>query len=59
MFVFYPLQFQDLEDDLKGELGGSFEDICVAVLDPPRLYDAKQLRRALSVRTSYLCIIYD
>ena len=40
-------------DDLKGELGGAFEDVCVAMLNPPRLYDAKQLRGALEVSTVY------
>ena len=40
---------QDLIDDLKSELGGNFEDLCVAMLAPPRVYDARQIHDALSV----------
>ena len=43
-------------DDLKGELGGSFEDICIALLNPPRVYDAKQLRRAIEVHHDLIII---
>lgn len=38
---------QDLLEELKSELQGNFEDVCVALLDPPRVYDAKQLRKAM------------
>ena len=41
---------QDLIDDLKSELGGNFEDLCVAMLTPPRVYDARQIHEAVSVR---------
>ena len=40
---------QDLIDDLKSELGGNFEDLCVAMLTPPRVYDARQIHEAVSV----------
>ena len=44
---------QDLIDDLKSELGGNFEDLCVAMLTPPRVYDARQIHEAVSVRVGW------
>ncbi|CAG2215421.1 annexin A11-like [Mytilus galloprovincialis] len=39
---------QDLIEELKGELGGDFEDVCVAMLTPPRLLDVKELNKSIS-----------
>lgn len=39
---------KDLIEDLKSELAGDFEELCIAMLTPPRVYDAKQIHQALS-----------
>ncbi|KAL8567207.1 hypothetical protein ACOMHN_046617 [Nucella lapillus] len=38
---------KDLKADLKSELSGRFEDVVMALLEPPRLYDAKECNRAI------------
>ncbi|XP_055955975.1 annexin A11 isoform X1 [Patella vulgata] len=38
---------KDLRKELKSELSGKFEDVVLALLDPPRVYDAKQIKQAI------------
>ncbi|XP_071965357.1 annexin A13-like [Antedon mediterranea] len=38
---------KDLEEELKEELRGNFEDVVVGLLDTPPVYDAKTLRKAM------------
>ncbi|XP_014674554.1 PREDICTED: annexin A7-like [Priapulus caudatus] len=38
---------KDLQDDLSSELGGHFENVCLSLLIPPRMFDVKHLKRAM------------
>ncbi|XP_043827238.1 annexin A3 [Dromiciops gliroides] len=38
---------KDLKDDLKGDLSGNFERLMVALVYPPAVFDAKQLKKAM------------
>lgn len=38
---------KDLIKELKGELHGDFEDLILALMDAPAVYDAKQLHKAM------------
>ena len=48
---------KDLIDDLKSELGGNLEDVTVAIMDPPTVYDAKCLRKAMKVMGQRLATV--
>lgn len=40
---------KDLLADLKSELHGDFEDLVLALMERPPVYDAMQLRKAMEV----------
>lgn len=39
---------KDLISDLRSELSGDFEDLIMALMEPPAIYDAKQLHHAIA-----------
>lgn len=45
--VFKAMYGKDLRKEIKSEIGGHFEDVIMALMDPPRVYDAKELKRAI------------
>ena len=47
-----------LEEDLKSELGGQFEQVAIALLMPRYEYDARNLRKAIKVSKFYNLSIY-
>lgn len=40
---------KDLKDALKGDLSGNLEHVMVALVTPPAVFDAKQLKKSLKV----------
>lgn len=45
---------KELTSDLKSELSGDFEQLILALMDHPAVYEAKELRRAMAVRLPIL-----
>ena len=43
---------QTLLDDIKGDTGGDFEDLLVALITPPAVYDCHEVMRAMKVSLS-------
>lgn len=54
---------QDLEKDLRSELGGKLEDLIVALMSPPTIYDANELHKAIKVKSTikevYESLLYE
>lgn len=46
--AFKAMYGKDLISDLKSELSGDFEDLILALMEPPAKYDASQLRKAMA-----------
>lgn len=43
------LLLQTLLEDIKGDTHGSFEDLLVALITPPALFDCHEVMRAMKV----------
>ncbi|VDN54426.1 unnamed protein product [Dracunculus medinensis] len=46
--AFKTMYGKDLISDLKSELSGDFEDLILALMEPPAKYDALQMRKAMA-----------
>ncbi|XP_072109245.1 annexin A3a isoform X2 [Mobula birostris] len=46
---------RELIDDLKGDLSGDFKNVIIALMLPPALFDAKELKRAMEARRDENC----
>uniref|UniRef100_A0A914ZVP3 Annexin n=1 Tax=Parascaris univalens TaxID=6257 RepID=A0A914ZVP3_PARUN len=51
--AFKSMYGKDLLKDLKSELTGDFEDLILALMEPPARYDAQQLHKAIAVSLPY------
>lgn len=49
---------KDLINDLKSELSGDFEDLILALMEPPARYDAQQLHKAMEVKISEILYFF-
>lgn len=47
--LFLSLFEKDMKDALKGDLSGNLERIMVALVTPPAVFDAKQLKKSMKV----------
>lgn len=53
--MFSTFLHQTLVDDLEGDTHGDFEDLLVALVTPPAVYDCQEVIRAIKVRLDW-CI---
>lgn len=49
MSHFLSILLQTLKDDLEGDTHGDFEDLLVALVTPPAVYDCQQVIGAIKV----------
>lgn len=47
------LLHQTLKDDIEGDTHGDFEDLLVALITPPAVYDCQEIITAIKVRLSF------